>query len=920
MEKTFDPQQIETSLYQHWEQSGYFKPSGTGASYSIVIPPPNVTGTLHMGHGFQNAIMDALIRYHRMRGFNTLWQPGMDHAGIATQMVVERQLLKEGKTRHDLGRDKFIDRVWEWKHESGGKICEQIRRLGSTPDWTREHFTMDERLTEIVSDVFIQLHDEGLIYRGKRLVNWDPKLGTAVSDLEVISQETKGKLWHFRYPLADSDDTLIIATTRPETMLGDTAVAVHPDDERYQHLIGKMIKLPLTDREIPIIADSYVDREFGTGCVKITPAHDFNDYDIGKRHDLPMINILTPDAKINQNAPEKYQGLDRFEARKQVLKDLEALNLLEKIDDHDLKIPRCDRSGEIVEPYLTDQWFVKIAPLAKPAIEAVEKGDIKFIPENWNKTYYQWMNNIEDWCISRQLWWGHRIPAWHDDDGNHYVGKSIEDIREKYNLDASVKLTQDNDVLDTWFSAALWPFVTLGWPDDKAVYDAFFPTSVLVTGFDIIFFWVARMIMFSLKFTGKVPFKDIYITGLIRDHDGQKMSKSKGNVLDPIDLIDGIDLESLIKKRTYGLMQPQMAAKVEKNTRKEFPEGIQGYGTDALRFTFLALASNTRDIRFDVGRLEGYRNFCNKLWNAARFVLMNVEDQDLDFSKPMEFSAADRWITSQLQQTIQKAHDYFSKYRFDFLSQALYEFVWYEYCDWYLELTKAILNDDNASDALKRGTRYTLLSVLEQSLRLLHPLIPFVTESIWKNIAPKLGITGDTIMLEAYPEFKQENVDTESDKAIDWLKQTTVAIRNIRGEMNISPAKKLPVILQKGNGTDRQYAESLAAFLSSLARLESLVWLGDSEKPPASATALHGEMEIHVPMAGLIDKSAELSRLSKEIDKHQNEIDRLKKKLSNESFVGKAPAAVVDKEREKLTGFESAFEKLRQQKQHIESL
>jgi len=927
MDKTYQPFEIEKSWYEQWEANGYFTPSGEGASYSIAIPPPNVTGSLHMGHGFNNAIMDALIRYHRMKGCNTLWQVGTDHAGIATQMVVERQLQAQDLTRHDLGREAFIDKVWEWKAESGGNITRQLRRLGSSIDWSRERFTMDEGLSKAVEEVFIRLYDEDIIYRGNRLVNWDPKLHTAISDLEVVSEEENGYFWYFRYPLAngektaDGKDHVTIATTRPETMLGDTALAVSPDDERYANLIGKTVQLPLCDREIPVIADDYVDPEFGTGCVKITPAHDFNDYEVGKRHDLPVINIMTVDAAINDNAPEAYRGMDRFDARKQIVSDMEAAGLLEKIEDHKLKVPRGDRSGVVIEPYLTNQWYVAVESLAKPAIEAVENGDIEFVPKNWENTYFAWMRDLQDWCISRQLWWGHRIPAWYDDDGNIYVGKSEDHVREKYSLDAGLVLRQDEDVLDTWFSSALWTFSTLGWPDDTPELKAFHPTNVLVTAFDIIFFWVARMIMMTLKFRGEIPFRKVYIHGLIRDGDGQKMSKSKGNVLDPIDLIDGIDVDSLVAKRTTGLMRPQDTQKIEKKTRKEFPEGIPAYGTDALRYTFYSLASTGRDINFDMGRIEGYRNFCNKIWNAARYVFMNTEEHGVQ--KPAtesDYSRADLWIQSRLQDTLKTVEDAIAVYRFDLVSQAIYDFFWNEYCDWYLELSKPVLWDDNATDAQKNATRYTLLNVLEQSLRMLHPLMPFITEEIWQKAAPALGITGETIMLQPYPAQDQSVVDPDIDREMDWVKNVIIGIRNIRGELNISPAKSIPLLLAKGNSDDQQLLEKYRQFLVKLAKLDSADWLDDADSAPPSAMQVVGDMEVLVPMAGLVDVAAELARLDKEKDKLDKEIARLGGKLGNAKFVDNAPPEVVAKEKEKMSNAETTLKQLQEQMDKLQQL
>jgi len=920
MEKSYDPHAIETALYKRWESQGYFAPQGSGDPYCIMIPPPNVTGSLHMGHGFQETIIDALIRYQRMQGRNTLWQVGTDHAGIATQMVVERQLLGEGVNRKELGREKFLERVWQWKEESGSTITQQLRRMGASMDWTRERFTMDPGLSKAVEEVFIQLYDEGLIYRGNRLVNWDCKLLTAISDLEVISEEENGSFWFFRYPLlngattADGKTYITIATTRPETLLGDSAIAVHPDDDRFKHLIGKQVQLPLCGRNIPIIADTYVDPEFGTGCVKITPAHDFNDYEVGQRHGLPLINILTKEGTINDNAPAAYQGLDRFECRKQLVRDLESLGLLEKIQDHKLKVPRGDRTGVVVEPYLTQQWYVAIKELAAPAIAAVENGAIEFVPKNWENTYFSWMRDIQDWCISRQLWWGHRIPAWYDAQGNIYVGRNEAEVRSKYQLAAELPLHQDEDVLDTWFSSALWTFSTLGWPEDTQELRTFHPTDVLVTGFDIIFFWVARMIMLTLKFTGQVPFKKVYIHGLIRDGEGQKMSKSKGNVLDPIDLIDGIDLESLVRKRTDSLMQPQMAAKIDKATRKQFPDGITAHGTDALRYTYYSLASTGRDINFDMGRMEGYRNFCNKIWNAARYVFMNAEEQHV--TRPTDvshYSRADLWIQARFQVALQKVNENFANYRFDLVSQAVYDFFWNEYCDWYLELSKPILWDANASDANKNAARYTLLSVLEQSLRLAHPLIPFITEEIWQKAAPMLGITGATIMLQPYPQADNTLTSSALDTEIEWVKTVILALRNIRGELNISPALTLPVLFSKGSVQDQTFMESNRHYLVKLAKLESLVWLDDAATAPPSAMQLAGDMEIRVPLAGLINVQAEQTRLTKEIEKLQLEISKINNQLSNTKFVDNAPPAVVAKERERLSNSSSSITQLQEQ-------
>ena len=929
MEKTYAPHDIEQRWYQNWEEQGYFAAKSEGESYCIMIPPPNVTGSLHMGHAFQDTIMDALTRYHRMKGYSTLWQAGTDHAVIATQMVVERLCNAEGKTRHDYGREKFVEKVWQWKEESGGAITQQLRRMGSSLDWNRERFTMDDGMSDAVQEVFIRLYEEGLIYRGKRLVNWDPVLHTAVSDLEVLSEEENGSMWHIRYPLSNGLGHLIVATTRPETLLGDAAVAIHPDDDRYKHLLGEFVELPLTGRRIPIIADDYVDPEFGTGCVKITPAHDFNDYEVWTRHrhssaiqDLPhggLINILTVDASIrsndeneNQLIPEKYCGLDRFAARKKMVADLDALGLLEKIVDHKLMVPRGDRTNSVIEPLLTDQWYVKVGPLAEPAIAAVENGDIKFVPDNWKNTYFDWMRNIQDWCISRQIWWGHRIPAWYDELGNIYVGESEQAIREKHNLPADYALKQDEDVLDTWFSSALWPFSTLGWPENTEELAKHYPTSVLVTGFDIIFFWVARMIMMGLKFQGAVPFKEVYIHGLVRDAEGQKMSKSKGNVLDPIDIIDGIELEALVAKRVAGMMQPHLAKKIEQATRKDFPDGIQSYGTDALRFTFASLASTGRDIRFDMARTEGYRNFCNKLWNAARYVLMNTEEHDNGLSDaPCTYTQVDHWIISRLNQVTTTTCHAIDNYRFDLAAQALYEFTWNEYCDWYLELVKISLQSDD--EALQRGTRKTLLTVLETLLRLAHPLMPFITEEIWQRVAPLAGIHADTIMLQAYPIADESLINESAVTEINWVMSFILGVRRIRGEMNIAPGKPLPVLLQNGSVNDQAFLNKNRVYLQKIGRLESITWLDNEESTPESAIALVGEMKILIPMAGLIDKDAELARLEKEIQKINNDLPRIKDKLSNPTFIDRAPAAVIDKENAKLAELCSLLSNLEQQ-------
>jgi valyl-tRNA synthetase len=923
MEKTYQPDDIEQHWYKNWESRGYFAPKPGPKPYSIMIPPPNVTGRLHMGHAFQDTIMDTLIRYHRMLGDETLWQVGTDHAGIATQMVVERQLAADEKTRFDLGRDAFIDRIWEWKAQSGGHITQQLRRLGASVDWTRERFTMDDGMYQAVQDVFIQLYEEDLIYRGNRLVNWDPKFHTAISDLEVISEEEKGHLWHFKYPLSDGSGHLVVATTRPETMLGDTAVAVHPEDDRYKHLVGKNVELPLCDRPIPIIADDYVDPEFGTGCVKITPAHDFNDFEMGERHNLPKLNILDRDANINENAPEAFRGLERFEARKQIVAAMKQLGLLEKIEDHTLKVPRGDRSGVVIEPFLTEQWYVRAEPLAKPAIEAIENGDIEFVPKNWENTYFAWMRNIQDWCISRQLWWGHRIPAWYDPEGKIYVGRTESDVRAKYKLADDTPLTQDEDVLDTWFSSALWTFGTLGWPEETEALSRFHPTSVLVTGFDIIFFWVARMIMLTLKFRKQIPFQKVYFHGLVRDAEGQKMSKSKGNVLDPLDIIDGISLEDLLEKRTEGMMQTHLAEQITAQTKKHFPNGISAYGTDALRFTFLSLATTGRDIRFDINRLDGYRNFCNKLWNAARYVLMNTEQVSFpEAPSTTEYSLADTWIEAQFQLTTQTVTKNIEQFRFDLASQALYEFIWNGFCDWYLELSKVVLNDKNSTDIARASTQFKLLSVLERTLRLAHPMMPYITEAIWQSIAPKLPAAKqpETIMLNPYPLHDEAQVDTKAIGDIDWLKHVVIAVRNIRGEMNISPSKTFPLLLQKGDSNDRERTTKLKQFWQNLAKLNNIDWLSTDAEAPASATAFVGDLELHVPMADLIDKAHETARLTKELARTQAELERVSKKLSNSKFTDKAPESVVDKERQKLAEYQRATEQLAQQLEKIAAL
>ncbi|MBI3898233.1 MAG: valine--tRNA ligase [Gammaproteobacteria bacterium] len=979
LSKAYDPHAIEQRIYESWEKAGDFAPTGKGDPYCIMIPPPNVTGSLHMGHAFQDTIMDALIRYHRMKGQNTLWQAGTDHAGIATQMVVERQLEAEGKKRHDLGRERFIERVWQWKGQSGGTITKQLRRMGAALDWSRERFTMDEGLSHTVTEVFVRLYEEGLIYRGQRLVNWDPVLHTAVSDLEVISEEENGFLWHIRYPIAKSTEYLVVATTRPETMLGDTAVAVHPDDERYKHLIGRCVELPLAGRKIPIIADTYVDPAFGSGCVKITPAHDFNDYQVWQRHkdqvyfkSQPyggLINIFSIDAKIKKHnfdeyawgriehdrksgqpcyeegfiglptkdlIPPKYCELDRFEARQQIIADLEAAGLLEKVQDHKLMIPRGDRTNAVIEPYLTDQWYVKVAPLAEQAIKVVEDGRIKFVPENWTKTYYEWMNNIQDWCISSQIWWGHRVPAWYDADGNIYVARTEAEAKKKARAMNGVdtKLEQDKDVLDTWFSSALWPFSTLGWPEKTPELKAFYPTSVLVTGFDIIFFWVARMIMMGLKFTGEVPFKEVYIHGLVRDGHGQKMSKSKGNVLDPLDLIDGIDLESLVAKRTTGLMRPQDAPKIEQATRKEFANGIPAHGADALRYTFASLATQGRDIKFDLGRIDGYRNFCNKLWNAARYVLMNTEGHDCGTAGlsrteagegprergKLELTAADHWIRSRLTQTTIDVETGFREYRFDIAAQAIYSFVWHEYCDWYLELSKVALNDPNSTPEQLRGTRHTLVSVLEALLRLAHPLMPFITEEIWQRVAPLAGKHGNTIMRQPYPDARPQTINPAAAEEMQWVMAVISAVRTIRSERDISPAKALPVLLADGSDREHTWMRNSTHYLKLLGRMETLTWLNKDEPAPESIMELVGDMKVLVPLGSLIDKKAELERLQREIEKNEKELDKAKTKLANQEFVARAPTVVVEEVRARVQQFEQDVAKFKAQYAQVAAL
>jgi len=924
MDKSYSPRDIESRIYAAWEAAGWFAPAGDGTPYCIVIPPPNVTGTLHMGHAFQHTLMDVLTRVHRMDGDRTLWQPGTDHAGIATQMVVERQLAAAGKTRHDLGREQFVERVWEWKEESGGTISRQMRRLGNSVDWSRDRFTMDEGLSAAVLEVFVRLHEDGLIYRGKRLVNWDPVLHTALSDLEVLAEPEAGSLWHLRYPLADGSGHLVVATTRPETMLGDVAVAVNPEDDRYRHLVGQQVRLPLTDRLIPVIADDYCDPAFGSGCVKITPAHDFNDYEIGKRHSLPTINILTADATLNDEVPPPYRGLDRFEARKRVVADFEAAGLLEKVEPHTLPVPRGDRSGAVLEPWLTDQWYVRIAPLAEPAIAAVEDGRIRFVPDNWSKTYFQWMRNIQDWCISRQLWWGHRIPAWYDADGNIFVARSEAEAHAAATKQHGkpVALRQDEDVLDTWFSSALWPFSTLGWPQQTPELKSFYPTSVLVTGFDIIFFWVARMIMMGLKFQHDVPFREVYITGLIRDEHGNKMSKSKGNIIDPLDLIDGIDLETLVAKRTSGLMQPQMKNAIEKATRKQFPQGIPSFGTDAMRFTFAALATMGRDIRFDLGRVEGYRNFCNKLWNAARYVLMNTEEHAADSANgPYEYSVADRWIRGRLGVAVTNVRANLAAYRFDLAAQAMYEFVWYEFCDWYLELSKPVLQGADTDAAARRGTRRTLVEVLEGTLRMLHPLMPFITEEIWQKVGPLAGRQGETIMRQAYPTASEFAPDADAERDIAVVQAVVLGIRQIRGELDVPHSRATPVYVRSDKAGDAEALAALAATIRKVANLEAIELVQSEADLPPCAIAISAGRTVLAPFDRLVDDvSAELARLDKRKAKTALERDKCAAKLANANFVANAPESVVVQERERIAEFERQLEQLGEQMRRLAAL
>ena len=898
MEKTYNPKEIEARIYESWENSGYFSPSKSGEPFCIVIPPPNVTGTLHMGHAFQDTIMDIIIRYKRMNGKNTLWQVGTDHAGIATQMVVERQLEKSGTSRQELGRESFEKEVWKWKEESGSTITKQMKRLGASTDWTKEKFTMDENLVRGVTKVFIQLYEEGLIYRGKRLINWDPVLQTALSDLEVATTEEKGSLWHMKYPISGSENHIVVATTRPETMLGDTAVAVHPDDKRYKDLIGKEVILPLTDRKIPIIADEYVDQEFGTGCVKITPAHDFNDFEIGKRHDLEIISILDQSAKINQSAPAEYQGLDRFEARKKIVDDLEKNGLLQEIEDYTLTIPRGDRSGAILEPLITNQWFLKMEPLAQPAIEAVKNGEIKFIPENWSKTYFEWLENIQDWCISRQLWWGHRIPAWYDNEGNVYVGESENEIRKQHNIENSIALIQDDDVLDTWFSSALWPFSSLGWPDETYDLKTFYPTNVLVTGFDIIFFWVARMVMMGLKFMNEIPFKEIYIHGLIKDKNGQKMSKSKGNILDPIDLIDGISLDELLDKRVQGLMQPEMEKRIINDTKKEFPNGIPDFGTDALRFNFAIQASTGRDIRLDLKRVEGYRNFCNKIWNASRFIKMNTNDFELLETQDTDGHPVDQWIQSKFAETIDEVERQLSQYRFDLAATAMYEFVWNDFCDWYIELSKALINEPEIKRSQKDYTKNNLIKMLDAILRMLHPTIPFITEEVWQSLSEENK--NRSIMKADFPSSENWKADPAIAANTEWLKSFVSSVRQIRSEMNISPKQSIKIIVDDASNSDIERLKLFESFISNMGSVESIIHKEGADDLPKSAIALLNKMKIYIPLEGLVDIEEEKARLQRKLSNLNQDLKSVENRLSNDAFVEKAPKEIVDELKEKF--------------------
>jgi len=911
LDKRYNPKEIESRIYTSWEDSGYFSPSKSGDPFCIVIPPPNVTGTLHMGHAFQDTIMDIIIRYERMKGKNTLWQVGTDHAGIATQMVVERQLEKNGTSRQELGREAFEQEVWKWKEESGSTITKQMKRLGASTDWSKEKFTMDENLIKGVTKVFVQLFEEGLIYRGNRLINWDPVLQTALSDLEVVTSDERGSLWHMKYPLDGKEGHVVVATTRPETMLGDTAVAVHPKDDRYKHLIGENIILPLTERKIPIIADEYVDRDFGTGCLKITPAHDFNDFEIGTKHGLEIISVLDQAAKIKCSSPSKYEGLDRFEARRKIVEDLQALGLIQDIEDYSLTVPRGDRSGAILEPLITNQWFLRMESLAKPAIEVVKSGELKFVPENWSKTYFEWLENIQDWCISRQLWWGHRIPAWYDSEGNVFVGESESEIRKKNNIDASIVLTQDEDVLDTWFSSALWPFSSLGWPDDTYDLKTFYPTNVLVTGFDIIFFWVARMVMMSLKFMDEIPFKEIYIHGLIKDKNGQKMSKSKGNILDPIDLIDGISLDELLEKRVQGLMQPEMENRIINETKKEFPNGIPDFGTDALRFNFAIQASTGRDIRLDLNRVEGYRNFCNKIWNASRFIRMNTNDFELLDTNVSKGHPIDQWIQSRFRQTIEEVERQYGQYRFDLAATAMYEFVWNDFCDWYIELSKTLINDPDISESEKDYTKNNLILMLDSILRMLHPTIPFITEEIWQSMNEENAKR--SIMKSSFPSSNDWSADETGARKSEWLKDFVSSVRQIRSEMNIPPKQSISIIIQDASSSDHEKLDTLGSFIRNLGSVESITHKESSDDLPKSAIALLGEMKVFIPLAGLVDIEEEKSRLEKKLSKLNKELESVENRLSNDAFIKKAPIDVVDDLKAKFKGLVSDQSRIEEQ-------